>query len=243
MKLLNALKKLEIRLPQFTAVINGDIADIPPILIVLGGRAPSHDWFVSASKITSEVWAADSGGRVCVRSGISPARLIGDFDSIESADKSKLVSQGAAIEEFPKDKDMTDYQLCLQLAGKEKKSNVIVTGAWGGRFDHAQSNIYSALWARDWGVRVLCIADERETFFYLNDAESIEIIFNNHAKIVSLLPLDICEGVNVNGTKWTLNAEKLFPKKPYTISNTPIADKVRVNLRKGVLGVYLADSV
>lgn len=242
MKPLNVSRKREVKLPQFSAVLSGDIAEIKPILVVLGGRVPDADWLAAVAKNSDEVWAADSGGSACLKAKIIPARLIGDFDSILESDKAHLISHGTIIEQHPKDKDLTDYQLCLKSAAACGKKNVIVTGAWGGRFDHEQSNIYSALWAREWGVRVLCLADEREAIFYLGNREHIEISFSDQSKIVSLLALDMCENVNVNGTQWELNAERLVPNHPYSLSNKPLADKIKVSLRKGSLGVYVADA-
>ena len=51
---------------------------------------------------------------------------------------------GALITKVPTKKDVTDTQLALQMIKAEyNEAVVIMTGAWGGRFDHAFSAVFS----------------------------------------------------------------------------------------------------
>jgi thiamine pyrophosphokinase len=208
------------------------------IMLVLGGRPPDIDWLKDASLNFDEIWAADSGGEVCKKAGLLPKYLIGDFDSICENDKEWLISHGTKIIKYPMEKDLTDFQLCLEIASQKGKKNVIVTGGWGGRFDHAYSNIYSALWGMELGVRVICLADENETLFYVYTGESIEISFKVKPYAFSLIALESLSVVSVNGAKWNLSYSQINQKHPYAISNKPENDIIKIEVHEGSIGVY-----
>lgn len=249
-----------IRFPGFDAQITP--LPSPDVVISLGGRAPDPAWFaavtyslremsrVRPSGCPFEVWAVDSGYGACRVADIVPDRVIGDFDSIGPRDREHAEIGGLLMESYPVDKDMTDYQLALKRVGERHEGNVkrycFVTGCWGGRFDHTFSNVYSALWAREWGTRVMCMADERESFFFLEGGEELELSFMS-PRTLSLLALTPCVGVNLNGTHWELNSVKLTPRMPFAISNRIMDNrsetwgraKISVSLSSGTLGVYV----
>ena len=79
------------------------------------------------------------------------------------------------IDKYPSDKDFTDLQLALFRAGEEGYSSVLVSGCWGGRFDHLWSVVHSAVWARERGTRVLAFADHDEVLFLLSGGEEWKI--------------------------------------------------------------------
>ncbi|MDR1377402.1 MAG: hypothetical protein LBJ22_07805, partial [Synergistaceae bacterium] len=66
-------------LPQMDGLFGHEI-DARQIA-VLGGRAPKASWLCSAAS-GKIVWAADRGAEACKAAGITPARALGDFDSI-----------------------------------------------------------------------------------------------------------------------------------------------------------------
>ena len=208
------------------------------VMLVLGGRPPEIEWLKDISSVYKEIWAADSGGEVCKKAGLMPECLIGDFDSICKEDKEWLISRGAEIIEYPAEKDLTDYQLCLEIASQKGKKNVIVTGIWGGRFDHAYSNLYSALWGLEFGTRVICLTDENESLFYVYAEESIEIDFKKEPLAFSLIALEPLSIVSVNGAKWNLSHSRINQKYPYAISNKPKNHRIKIDVHEGSIGVY-----
>ena len=208
------------------------------VLLVLGGRAPEIEWLRDISSLYKNIWAADSGGEICKKAGLLPEFLIGDFDSICEEDKEWLISHGAEIIRYPVEKDLTDYQLCLEIASQKGKQNIIVTGIWGGRFDHAYSNLYSSLWGLDFGARVICLADENESLFYVYAEESIEIDFKKEPLAFSLIALEPLSIVSVNGAKWDLSYSRIIQKHPYAISNKPENHRIKIDVHEGSIGVY-----
>jgi len=208
------------------------------VMLVLGGRAPEINWLRDVNLHCKEIWAADSGGGICKKAGLPPKWLIGDLDSICEEDKEWLISQGAGIIKYPAEKDLTDYQLCLEIASQKGVKNIIVTGGWGGRFDHAYSNLYSALLGMELGVRVICIADENESLFYAYSGESVEIKFKKMPYAFSLIALEPLSTVSVNGAKWNLSYSRITQKHPYAISNKPENNSIKIDVHEGAIGVY-----
>ena len=115
--------------------------------MVLGGRAPSPEFLAALSR-GCELWAVDRGVEACRAAGIAPAVLVGDRDSGSAEGWRWAAERGAATREYQSDKDLTDFQLALEIFADERKNsekNIILTGALGGRFDHLWSLTLSFL--------------------------------------------------------------------------------------------------
>lgn len=231
----------EIVLPGVRAVVSAEETG-EPLAIVAGGREPSPQWLRKFLP-GKDLWCADSGLIPCMKAGFTPSRLLGDGDSTPGALWEKVVSAGTtAVESFPADKDYTDLQLAFFRAAGEERRSVIVSGCWGGRFDHLWSAVHSALWAAERGVRVLAFADHLEILFLVYGGEEwILEITDVRYSVLSLLPLGgECGGVFLEGTKWTLNNAVLVPWRPFAVSNSlREKEKPRISVREGILGVYL----
>jgi thiamine pyrophosphokinase len=170
---------------------------------------------------------------------VIPCRALGDFDSIGKEGADWLERLGVETERYPAEKDLTDFQLCLERAGSGK--NILVTGCWGGRFDHTFANVFSALWD---GVSVQAFADESEALLPLGGPAVLKLSFRVHPLAFSLLPLcGVCKGVALRGTKWELDDATLLQGRPCAISNVPLQDHLTVEVKEGVLGVYCCFAV
>lgn len=213
-----------------------------PLLVVAGGRRPDASWLTEVFRSFSMRWCADSGLVYCLEAGILPDRLVGDGDSTPPEEWRRAVEAGVSVTKHPVDKDLTDLQLALFTAGKELPGKpVLVTGCWGGRFDHLWANIFSTLWAREQDVRILVFADEKECLFLLEGEESLDIyVYGHENAVISLLPLTPeCAGVDLLNVRWELKDSLLLQKHPYTVSNkTEGKGNISVRLQKGILGVY-----
>ena len=85
--------------------------------------------------------AADGGARYFQAIGITPAVVIGDFDSLGSDELNKLQSSGVEIIQYPARKDQTDLELALRLAVDRGADEIVVFGALGARWDMSIANI------------------------------------------------------------------------------------------------------
>jgi len=228
-------------LPQLRCYFECDLPETQ-VILVAGGRAPQPEWLRQVSEGHS-VWGVDRGIDICQVSNLIPERLIGDGDSATSRGWTWGNSFDIPVEVHPKEKNLTDLQLALQAVGLVYgQATVVVTGVWGGRFDHAFSNIFSLKGSEEFGVRGCCAADEKEVLILLKGKDSVRIEFFNKPEIVSLLPLSAqCSGVFINDVHWPLANVELYNTLPYAISNHPNerATNITVAIERGWMGVYL----
>ena len=134
-----------IRLPQVTLDFHRPLPEAERLLF-LGGRAPAVPWLQEWRRAwpSADVYAVDHGVDACRRAGLSPTLLIGDADSAAPENWRWGEARAARVERHPVEKDFTDTQLALQRATEGGPAVLLLTGAFGGRFDHAYSTIFSA---------------------------------------------------------------------------------------------------
>ena len=205
-------------------------------LLVTGGRAPSPVYLQDLQQRGfAQIWAADHGIDACLAAGLQPDRLIGDNDSATPAGWQQAGASGMKVEKYPRAKDYTDTQLALQHAADSGASSIVVTGALGGRFDHAWSNMQSAAHA----PVPCCLTDERETVFFLQDDAVCTLELAQPPLALSLLPLtNRCEGVSLSPARWPLDDATLLAAAANAVSNE-IGTQATISLRRGTLAVYL----
>ncbi|EHM13096.1 thiamine pyrophosphokinase [Jonquetella anthropi DSM 22815] len=206
-------------------------------LAVLGGRRPDPSWLKLAASGAEKVWAADAGVAYALAAGIESHRAIGDFDSLKDPQSIEwLAGHPERAARFPVEKDLTDFQIVLEEIPPDLP--LVVTGFWGGRFDHLYCNVFSLMgWQGSEAVRVAC--DERECMALLGPRGSLTVSFDGEPAAVSLLALtEQVSGVRTDGLYWTPQPE-LKMTFPYTVSNKTTGRPFRVSLESGWLGVYL----
>lgn len=213
------------------------------VLLVAGGRPPQQEWFFKMAQ-GNAVWCVDKGIDCCYEGNIIPAYLLGDGDSAEKEALAWAKRLGISIEVYPVDKDLTDLQLALKKVGSVyEEAAVIITGVWGGRFDHLFSNIYSLMGSKAFGISYALAADEQEVLLILSGPASVQIEFADRPEVVSLLPLTpYCQGVSIDGVRWPLKNVELDYCQPYAISNrlNTAQKHVEVDIKAGCIGIYLA---
>lgn len=203
-------------------------------LLVLGGRSPNLNWLKNASE-NRVLWAVDRGLCAIKKAALTPHFLIGDNDSADKKIWDETIKDGVPYEKYPTEKDFTDLELALTKLPTD--AFAILTGAFGGRFDHTFSNIFSAANAKN---RV-CHADENETLLFLKDDDEFEIFFDKNPKALSLIAIsEKCVGVTFEGVHWQLKNATLRQNMPNTISNVlENGRNCKIKISEGILGVYI----
>lgn len=227
-----------LKLPQIDALQEN--VSVPSHLVVSGGRAPKSDWLREVA-YGRTLWAADAGLRASLAAGLTPDFFLGDGDSAGEELLSRVREKNIPAALFPADKDFTDTQLAIKKAEEEGLKSLLLTGVFGGRFDHAYNTLFSAAFA---SVRCV-LADEKEALFYLHGGESLAISCKKAPVSVSLIPFTrTCAGVTAKGLKWELDDALLLQGQPSATSNRldDGSDSFLVSLRRGTLGVYLCFS-
>jgi thiamine pyrophosphokinase len=214
----------------------------PKTLLVLGGRKPDGAWLADfAGRNDFSVWAVDSGAAACKSAGVAPRVLIGDRDSASLEDWEWALNSGADEFLHPAAKNLTDFQLALELMKEKGRASLVLTGCFGGRFDHLFSIV--GTFARK---RSLCMIDETEGLFLIRPSEEIRAVFKKRPIAISLLPLsEECSGVNISGARWPLEGVNLQRDYPWAVSNEalPAGDgtacrEISAGCRSGIMGFY-----
>ncbi|WP_182188501.1 thiamine diphosphokinase [Pectinatus frisingensis] len=233
----------KLSLPEILVSYETSSATTNKLLLISGGRAPESAWLQSVSR-QRIIYCADHGIDICRHSGVMPDYILGDGDSAAADNWQWAKKSNIPLAEYPVDKNLTDTQLVLQvIAEKYHQNDIVITGAWGGRFDHLYSSIFSSasLAAQN---NIICAADEKETLLYLQNG-TLQVKCHSMPISISLLPLStVCEAVSINGVKWPLHKVVLQQYWPYAISNVLQKDSVlEVTVGKGLLGIYFCWSV
>ena len=222
-----------VKLPQCEILPSTDAQEI---LFVSGGKAPDVDWLSDVAD-GRKIFCVDKGIEVCRACELVPEILIGDFDSANQSCVEWARTKKILVERHPVDKDLTDTQLALNRAGELFGEHVaLVTGCFGGRFDHLYSTIFTCAAS----PRKIFLADEREVIFFVTGGEQVDVTFNRKPLALSLLPAtETCSGVTIKNVRWELDGATLTQSFPNAISNRVEGDKVSIGVEVGKLAVYL----
>lgn len=173
--------------------------------------------------------AADSGWHNAALLGVTPAVLLGDFDSIGT----ESLPEAAEILQLPPEKDRTDTQLAVSLALSRGATEIVIIGGLSGRLDHTLSNVslLEALAAR--GVRGLLVDGYNRVRYLKNTGE---LIAKSNYRYLSLLAVDPkIKGVTVRGCRYPLDNAKLTRDCQYAVSNEIVGNCALVEVRKGAM--------
>jgi len=202
------------------------------VVIVAGGMGddlPDRASIVEANLVI----AADGGAEALAALGVQPHVLVGDFDSISAATRSRVEQGGAEVIALRSDKDWTDTEVALHLALERGADRVTVFGALGGpRLDHLVGNLLllTAPWLQGCDVRLL--DGQHEIFLAHGDAA----VVGDPGDLVSLLPLTpIVQAVETEGLAYPLRRESLYQGATRGVSNQLVAERARVRHGAGEL--------
>ncbi|MCB0331958.1 MAG: thiamine diphosphokinase, partial [Bdellovibrionales bacterium] len=113
-------------------------------VLFLNGPIYCHD-SLQAELAGDELYVCADGGAIHAHTlGITPAAIIGDFDSLpESLLEEYRTNPEIELLQYPTDKDETDLELSLAFMGERGVRELLVIGALGGRFDQTLMNIFT----------------------------------------------------------------------------------------------------
>lgn len=177
------------------AVLNGD----PPLVDRLRELAASFP-----------VFAADGGTEVCIRAGVKPQWVAGDFDSFPLED----VPEDWERKLFP-EQDRTDFQKVL-AALPEEVTSIRILGGLGRRLDHTLSNLLIASSLPE--ALEICFEGEAERVVRITAQCPLESDIPLGTTL-SLLPLGEVAEVHSEGLKWNLSGQTMGPGRQLGQSN------------------------
>jgi thiamine pyrophosphokinase len=196
---------------------------------VVAGGAPVDPALRAHLDDVDYVIAADSGLYAATRLGLHVDVLVGDLDSVDSAD---LVEVTFEIDRHPAAKDHTDIALALDRARDLRPRRVVVISGGGGRLDHALGNLlilaspaYAQMQIDAFigGARLAVIRHRRK-------------LSGPPGGLLSLFAVDgPARGVTTSGLRYPLRDEVLEPLSSRGVSNEFLGGLATVSLGSGTL--------
>ena len=203
-------------------------------VIITGGTIEDLQWLSGVIKERDRVICVDGGARYAAALGLIPDIIIGDMDSLAHQELDRLTGLGAAVREYPPDKDDTDTTLAVAEALSGSPEEIIIVGALGTRFDHSLANVHLLRVALDWGIQARIINEYNE--ISLVSPHLPAVVNGRPGDLFSLLPLtEEVTGINVKGARWPLENATFRIGNPYGVSNRLAAGKVDISLESGLL--------
>lgn len=203
-------------------------------MIVAGGQIGSRDFYRNLIIDHDLIIGADSGADSIRSLGIAPHIVVGDLDSISTETLAWVKRNDVVIREFPADKDKTDMELAIEEAVAAGATEITLTGAWGGRVDHSLANIFLLRTALRHGIE--CCIKEEDGDIFIVDRRTV--VSGAPGDTVSLLALEACAGVALDGFKYKVPDGKLSPGSTLGISNILLGKQGKIELQSGLLLIY-----
>lgn len=181
-------------------------------------------------EITSDdtVIACDKGVLNCEELGVSPDKIIGDFDSLG------FVPDGENVTKLPVRKDETDVGFALRTAFLNGSREIYVYGAVGEKLDHSLANISLCASYVKKGARVVFLGEDMD-FTCISPEIPLEFSEALSGGRLSVFAVTKCEGVNIINTEYPLENASLDPLFPLGVSNAFIKKKkTQIYLKSGL---------
>jgi thiamine pyrophosphokinase len=188
--------------------------------------------------------AADGGAAKAHTAGFTPHLMVGDFDSLDSADREHLESLGVGSRVADRDKDESDMELCILAALGSGARRLSIVGALGGsRPEHSIANLLLLADPRFDGLDIEILAQGSRIVRIGSATGPGEMsISGQPGDFVSLLALGPgVDGVTTEGLRFPLQDGSLLLGPSRGLSNELLDTDARVSSRRGCLLVVHTD--
>lgn len=201
------------------------------VAIIAGGEVKEYSTLVPLLK-NATVYCADGGYYHCQKLGITPAFLIGDFDSLTT------IPKGIPTVKLSADKDYTDSVHAAMKAKELCPEKFLLIGMLGGRTDHSLSNLALGMSLAEEGYS--CEITDGLTFLYplhCKEGETCRATFpvreNYYFSLLSYS--DQTKDVTITGGKYPLQHYTLTNRDARAISNEYTGVPVTITFSSGNL--------
>lgn len=203
-------------------------------LIFANGSFRQPENMLADIRTSDRLIAADGGALHCLRLGLQPDIVIGDFDSLEPETLAQLEDGGAELRRYPARKDETDLELALFAALEEAPTEIIIYGALGMRWDMTLANLLM-LGHPAFQQFSVTLVDGCQRLRLLHGGETL-LLHGEAGDMVSLIPLTPdTAGIRTQGLEYPLQGEALTFGGTRGVSNVLVASSARVSLDQGLL--------
>ncbi len=199
--------------------------------IISGAPKSSVDFIKENVDRDTFIIAADAGYLYCIKAGIKPDLIIGDFDS------AKRPAFHCDIITLPQEKDDTDTFACVKEACKRGAQRIEIYAAIGSRLDHTLANIMCLEYCRERNVAAFIINEKNKAFIETSDFS----ILKNEKKYFSLFSLTENSEISISGAKYNIEHARLDFASSLGVSNEILDDAADIKIHSGKLLVILSN--
>lgn len=201
---------------------------------VIVSGAPDNDIQFIKNKLDRSAFiiAADSGYKNCLKAGIVPDLIIGDFDS------ASCPQFGSRVIRLPVEKDDTDTFYCVKEAINRGYDEIELFCAIGDRVDHTYSNILCLEYCRQKGVEC-SISNAKNKIMLVENGIELEEEEYHYFSLFAFF--GTAKGVSVNGAYYDLDNADLKPEDQLAQSNHFNGGKVNISVKEGKILLILSN--
>lgn len=172
------------------------------------------------------VVAADGGARHAAALKVKVDSWVGDFDSSDG------LTLDAPRERHPAAKDSTDFELAVSVTRMRGATELVIVGAFGGRFDHAFALALGACRLAAEGLKVTLHSGDEAGYPLLPSCPvQLEL---QQKQVFSVLAVSALQGLTVTGARWPLTNAEVPLGSGLTLSNEAAGGALTANLGEGV---------
>ena len=193
--------------------------------ILVGGRL-TPTAALNALPRPDLVIAADGGARHAQTLHIKVDIWLGDFDSSDG------LNINALREVHPAAKDSTDAELAIAVARQRGATELVILGAFGGRFDHAFALALGACRLAAEGLNVSLHSGD-EAGYPLLPNHNVKLALQT-GQIFSVLAASELRGLSLRGARWPLTNADIPLGSGLTLSNEAAGGPLSAQLEEGV---------
>ncbi|AZI42202.1 thiamine diphosphokinase [Deinococcus psychrotolerans] len=172
------------------------------------------------------VVAADGGVRHAAALDVQVDAWVGDFDSSDG------LTLDAPREVHPAAKDSTDFELAVSVARERGATELIILGAFGGRFDHAFALAMGACRLAGEGLKVV-LHSGNEAGYPLLPSSPVHLALQT-GQTFSVLAASPLRGLTLRGARWPLTGVDVPMGSGLTVSNEAAGGLLSAELQGGV---------
>lgn len=200
--------------------------------VIISGAPEENIDYIREYIDNSFIICADSGYLKCVKLGIKPQLVVGDFDSSPVADLP------CEIVKLQVRKNDTDTFHCVKIAVQKGFEEIYILSGIGSRFDHTYSNVLSLIYCLNKGVKSFLINNKNKIFI----SDCSVVLERGKYKYFSLFALfDAVDNLSIKGAEYDLDNYYLEPFDQLTQSNGFKDGNVSISFSTGKLLIILCN--
>jgi thiamine pyrophosphokinase len=199
-------------------------------LIIANGELLDAEHLRSELATRPLVVCADGGANTARRLGIRPDAIVGDFDSIQPETLEHFRDVPVHVD---RGEDSTDLEKAVAYTIAQGRDEIVIAGASGVRLDHTIGNL--GVLPRFHRAATIRIVDPQGSLSYIGTGVRFDA---RPGDVVSLVPLNRCEGVTTRGLRYALDGDALELGTREGTSNVVTSTPVTVRVERGHLLLY-----